>query len=157
MGHAVTEETWVRVSEPGGNKAILLDFRCTPSRRPGRIFIFSGLIPAATVTLLHVRMTPTPVGKVVALLHVRENAAAPVGAGAWHGQKWSPEAKNELPAGSPRWAHRGWPNGAKQYHAITWNLSPLCSLIFTGFVSGAAPPKTVPGGRDSASRPSYGS
>ena len=33
--------------------------------------------------------------QVVALLHVRENAAAPVGAGAWHGQKWSPEAKNE--------------------------------------------------------------
>ena len=95
MGHAVTEETWVRVSEPGGNKVILLDFCCTPGRRPGRIFIFSGLIPAATVTLLHVRMTPTPVGKVVALLHVRENAAAPVGAGAWHGQKWSPEAKNE--------------------------------------------------------------
>ena len=51
-------------------------------------------------------MTPTPVGKVVALLHVRENAAAPVGAGAWHGQKWSPEAKNEqasaiLAAGAP--------------------------------------------------------
>ena len=91
MGHAVTEETWVRVSEPGENKAILLDFCCTPGRRSGRIFIFSGLIPAATVTLLHVRMTPTPVGKVVALLHVRENAAAPVGAGAWHGQKWSPE------------------------------------------------------------------
>ena len=44
-------------------------------------------------------MPPTPVGKVVALLHVRENAAAPVGAGAWHVQKWSPdsgpEAKNE--------------------------------------------------------------
>ena len=85
MGHAVTEETWVRASEPAGNKAILLDFCCTPGRRPGRIFILSGLIPAATVTLLHVRMTPTPVGKVVALLHVRENAAAPVGAGAWHG------------------------------------------------------------------------
>ena len=95
MGHAVTEETWVRVSESGGNKAILLDFCCNPGRRPGHIFIFSGLLPAATVTLLHVRTAPTPVGKVVALLHVRENAAAPVGAGAWHGQKWSPEAKNE--------------------------------------------------------------
>ena len=47
------------------------------------------------MTLLHVRTAPTPVGKVVALLHVRENAAAPVGAGAGHGQKWSPEAKNE--------------------------------------------------------------
>ena len=76
MGHAVTEETWVRVSEPVENKAILLDFCCTPGRRPGRIFILSGLIPAATVTLLHVRTAPTPVGKVVALLHVRDNAAA---------------------------------------------------------------------------------
>ena len=69
----------------------------------------------------------------------------------------APDEQRLLPAGYPRWAHRGWPNGAKQYHAITWNLSPLCSLIFTGFVSGAAPPKTVPGGRYSASRPSYGS
>ena len=94
MGHAVTEETLVRVSEPAGNKAVLPDFCCNPGRRPGRIFIFSGLIPAATVTLLHVRTAPTPVGKVVALLHVLDDAAAPVGAGAWHGRKWSPEAKN---------------------------------------------------------------
>ena len=94
MGHAVTEETLVRVSEPAENKAVLPDFCCNPGRRPGRIFIFSGLIPAATVTLLHVRTAPTPVGKVVALLHVRDNAAAPVGAGAWHCRKWSLEVKN---------------------------------------------------------------
>ena len=76
MGHAVTEETLVRVSEPAGNKAVLPDFCCTPGRRPGRIFIFSGLIQAATVTLLHVRTALTPVGKDVALLHVRDTAAA---------------------------------------------------------------------------------
>ena len=48
------------------------------------------------MTLLHVctLAAPTPMGKVVALLHVRDTATAPIEAGAWHGQKWSPEAKN---------------------------------------------------------------
>ena len=116
------------------------------ARRPGRIFIFSGLIPAATVTLLHVRMTPTPVGKVVALLHVLENAAAPVGAGAWHGRKWSPEAEH---------GHSGCQKGRLDGHTESDpseenNTMRLHGAVlhfqidFTGFASGAAPPKTVP-------------
>jgi hypothetical protein len=47
-----------------------------------------------------------------------------------------------LPEGSPRRAHRVGPIGAKRCHALTWNLLHL-HIAFTGFASGAAPPKTV--------------
>ena len=110
------------------------------------LLFFSGLIPAATVTLLHVRTAPTPVGKVVTLLHVRDTATTPIGAGALHGRKWSPEAKHgQACCQKGRLDGRTESDPSEQKTTMRSHGAFLHFQIdFIGFVSGAAPPKTAP-------------
>jgi len=70
---------------------------------------------------------------------------APVGAGAWHGRKRSPEAQNGHP-GCQKGRLDGRigsdpsdQNDTMRSHGTFLHLH----IAFTGFASGAAPPKTV--------------
>ena len=88
-----------------------------------------------------------------------DTAAAPVGSGAWHCRKWSPEAKSAAKNGQAS-CQKGHLDGCTESDSSEQNnamRSHGAQIDFTGFASGAAPPKTVTGGRDSASRPPYGS
>ena len=75
----------------------------------------------------------------------KDTATASVGAGPWHGQKWSPEAENGH-AGCQKGrldrsteSHPSEQNDTMRSHGTFLHLH----IAFTGFASGAAPPKTV--------------
>ena len=88
-----------------------------------------------------------------------DTAAAPVGAGAWHGRKRCHEAKNRQaccqkgPLDGRTVSDPSEHNNTMRSHGAFLHFQ----IAVTGFASGAAPPETVPRGRDSASRPPYGS
>jgi hypothetical protein len=89
----------------------------------------------------------------------KDTVTVPVGAGPWHGRKWSPEAKHghvgcqkSCLDGSTE-SDPSEQNDTMRSHGTFLHFH----IAFTDFSSCAAPPKTVSSGGDSACRPSHGS